>query len=329
MLAGAIFALVGTTAACDATAQRWRGRGQPVLDTTDLPVPIAFAFGGIERSYRVIRPANRAQPLPVVILLHGGAQDGARALKQSGWAKLAEREGFVLIVPDAIDQSWNDGRTDYFRPGAPPRLQDDVGFLSALIDRAVTDHGGDRRRVAMTGSSNGGNMVFRFACEQGTKLRAIAPIIASLQQKVADSCRPPSPLAVMMIAGTADPLVPWKGGTSSVASRKRGVTFGSRLSIPDSAGFWARSNGCESTPQERALPNANRSDNLTITELRYEDCRSGGDTLLLRVNGGGHQMPRLQSTFSRPRLVERIVGKQGRDIDGDAAVWNFFERVMG
>jgi polyhydroxybutyrate depolymerase len=264
-----------------------------------------------------------------VILLHGGAQNGARALKQSGWGKLAVSKGFVLIVPDAIDQSWNDGRTDYFRPGSPPRLQDDVGFLSVLIDRAVRDHGGDRNRVAMTGSSNGGNMVFRFACEQGTKLRAIAPIIASLQQKVADSCRAPSPLAVMMIAGTADPLVPWEGGTSSVASRKRGVTFGARLSIPDSTDYWARINGCDPAPQERTLPNVNRSDDITITELRYVGCRRGGDTLLLRVNGGGHQMPRLQSTFSRPRLVERIVGKQGRDIDGDAAVWNFFERVMG
>src|SRR5262245_35584191 len=62
--------------------------------------------GGRERSYAVHVPpgATDSRPMPLVIVLHGGAGNGAGAATQTGFSREADRSGFVVAYPDGTDR---------------------------------------------------------------------------------------------------------------------------------------------------------------------------------------------------------------------------------
>jgi polyhydroxybutyrate depolymerase len=68
---------------------------------------------------------------------------------------------------------------------------------------------GDPRRVYLTGFSNGAAMAFRFAAERAGLLAAVAPVAGYCG--VPDP-RPSRPVPTLYVIGTADPLVPLRGG---------------------------------------------------------------------------------------------------------------------
>jgi len=77
----------------------------------------------------------------------------------AGFVARAEREGFVLAVPDAIDGVWNDGR---FPDTDPHRRPDDVGYLTALVDDVMAHTPVDARRVYVFGMSNATRVIWDF-----------------------------------------------------------------------------------------------------------------------------------------------------------------------
>src|SRR5204863_7544544 len=99
---------------------------------------------------------------------------------------------------DGVAKSWNAGR-----PGVPAheRGVDDVGFLTALIDLFVKDHGADPKRVFVTGMSNGAMMAHRLGCEASEKIAAIGPVAGLLSTDIAPKCAPKRPVPVMLFLG--------------------------------------------------------------------------------------------------------------------------------
>src|SRR5262249_49316258 len=122
--------------------------------------------GGRTRTYRIYVPVRVARPAPVVLVLHGGGGSGSgqELVTLGGFNRIADREGIIVLYPDGVGRSWNDGRSDV-RARAFQEQIDDVGFLEALLERVAAAHPIDRRRVFATGMSNGGFMAFRLACE--------------------------------------------------------------------------------------------------------------------------------------------------------------------
>jgi polyhydroxybutyrate depolymerase len=174
--------------------------------------------GGRDRTYLVHAPPRHdgPHPLPIVVFLHGAGATARWALGETGWDSTADREGFLVVLPEATrpDPSrpprflanpprWNDGC------GHGADLPDDVAFLSAVLDDVEAHHAVDRRRVYVTGFSNGAAMTFRLAAELAPRLAAIAP--------VAGHCclpdpRPEHPVATLYLIGAEDPLIPLDGG---------------------------------------------------------------------------------------------------------------------
>src|SRR5581483_8409807 len=56
---------------------------------------------GEARSYYVYAPESAARPAPLVVLLHGSGQDGRFMARR--WKDLADRSGFLVAAPDALD----------------------------------------------------------------------------------------------------------------------------------------------------------------------------------------------------------------------------------
>jgi len=97
-------------------------------------------FAGLERSYYLHLPPGytAASRLPAVFVLHGGGSaDGDEVAARTGYNRVADREGFIVVYPNRVDARWNDGRGKTFRKARDNTDIDDVGYIATLIKRIV------------------------------------------------------------------------------------------------------------------------------------------------------------------------------------------------
>ena len=189
----------------------------PLLAAAQELTPQSIEAGGVTRAYRFYAPGKAQGKLPLVFVLHGAGGTAERLAPVVGFEKLAAEKGFIVVYPDGFEKHWNDLR------GIPEwtaqrRNIDDVSFFSALIDRFVTQHNADPKRVFVTGISNGGLMSHRLGCELAGKIAAIAPVVRTFTNRLAEGCKPARPIPAHLFFGTADKLVPFEGGLQKMGS---------------------------------------------------------------------------------------------------------------
>ena len=267
---------------------------------------------GVERRYRVQVPAAAVgrTSVPVVIVLHGGGGSGRQVADQTGFSELADRAGFLAVYPDGSGRlgtallTWNAGTCCGY---ARDHDVDDVGFIRALTDVLVSRFGADRRRIYVTGFSNGAMLAYRLGCELADRIAAIAPVSGALD---VPSCQPTRPLPVYVVHGDADPIVPYRGGASSnpIASPERA---GTHPSVADTIRFWATHDGCPAAPT--------RTVKATVTSALYQPCSGGTEVRLDTVAGGGHAWPGGKAARAK-------ADQPNADLDATNAIWTFFAR---
>src|SRR5215831_287351 len=124
-----------------------------------------LVVGGATRTY-LLHTGGPAKPgRPLVLVLHGwhGSAAGIERRTKGTFDKLADRDGAVVVYPQALgDPQWNDG----WDAAADVAGPDDLAFFSALVDQLVSELGVDRKQVFAAGLSNGAGMVYRLACQR-------------------------------------------------------------------------------------------------------------------------------------------------------------------
>ena len=166
------------------------------------------------RTYLVHLPASysKDKAWPVVLVFHGGGGNGEQMAGMTGFSRKADREGFIAVYPNGSGRwqnrflTWNAGNCCAY---AYENGIDDVGFIRALIGKLKKDYAVDERRVFATGISNGGMMSYRLACGLSDLIAAIGPVAGA--QNI--DCEPKRPVSVVILHGTADLYVRYKGGT--------------------------------------------------------------------------------------------------------------------
>ncbi len=275
---------------------------------------------GRERLYFVYSPPSRTLKAtrPVVFVLHGGGgADAYEMAKRTRMNFIADREDFIVVYPYGVDGQWNDGRGISFRRLVNNKDIDDVGFISAIIDELIQTAGADPRRIYVVGMSNGGMMAYRLGIELGHRLTAIAAIIANLPVNLSNQ-KPVRPLPVLIMNGTADPMMPWKGGPVRVLRKE----YGEVLSTDETVQYWLRATGLEKVqPETKKLENRTLNDRSTVEVDIYRDSQRRLEIVLYRIVGGGHNLPGGQ-TPDRPLLL----GPKNMDINAMEEVWAFFKR---
>jgi polyhydroxybutyrate depolymerase len=259
---------------------------------------------GVERSYFLYVPAGPHQTAsPALVLVFHGAGGRAQGFaRHTGFAAVAEREGFIVAYPQGLERRWNDGRGN----GTP---HDDVGFVRVLLDTLQRELGVDPRRIYATGISNGAMFAYRLACDLPGVFAAVAPVAGAMPADLATGCAHTEPVSVLAFQGTADPLVPYAGG--GVAGRRGRV-----LSAEQSVAFWARMSGCG--PQVTVIEEPDRvSDGTRVRHTDFGECREHRAAELYTIEGGGHTWP------GGPG-VGRLVGRVSREIDATQVIWAFF-----
>ena len=273
---------------------------------------------GIHRQVHVFVPEGAPPEAPLVLALHGGGGLGRKtdAYTRNGITREAEARGWVVAFPQGVERGWNDGRAPVTERDRRRSEVDDVGFLLALIDDLAAAGTVDPARVMMTGISNGGFMSYRVGVEAPERLTAIAPVIANHAEVLADR-DPGRPLSVLVMNGTADPLVPYAGGEVTVFEQARGRI----LSTDDTISWWRDHAGCGPPRAERALPDRDPDDGTRVYVQRTVDCAGGAEVVRVRVQGGGHTWPGGSGI-----LGERLVGPVSQDVDGARVIFRFFDR---
>ena len=275
---------------------------------------------GVERRAMVDRPAAppaAAGPRPLLVVLHAALLSGASTRDElERLPDMARRAGVALAFPDAQGLFWNDGSLSRALPPALSPTGDDLAFLDALIAALVADGTADPAAIHIAGVSNGGMMALRYACARADRLASVAVFMATMPLEAEKECRPSRPLPVLMVAGTADPVVRWTGEVEmpgGIAGLQR------RMSVPASFDFWRRANRCAGgLAPARPLPRRGRGTQPEAAVHAARGCAGGVQTLLYEVRGGGHRL-----SAGDDWTLLRLLGRATPDIDPGALLLEF------
>jgi polyhydroxybutyrate depolymerase len=259
----------------------------------------------MNRTYTMHLP--HGDPVGLVLSLHGGGGTGNGQRGLTDFDAVADAHNLLVVYPDGYDKSWADGR------GASPADRhhiDDVGFLAALAAKLQNDYNIAPGHVFVTGMSNGGFMSNRLGCDRADVFSAIAPVAGTLGVGVA--CKPSRPVSVWEAHGTADPLVPYKGG----AVRGRGGLSHS-ISATAMVDIWRSADGCQGNPTSQVLSNV--GDGTVVHRFDSTDCAASTEVVFYQVDNGGHTWP-----GGKQYLPKAIIGPTTRALDGSEAIAQFF-----
>jgi polyhydroxybutyrate depolymerase len=274
----------------------------------------------LERTYYVFTPSNfnKNSNLPLVILLHPGGTDAKTMMSYTSMNELAEKENFICAYPDAFKKYWNDGR-DFERIPSQIMQIDDVGFILQMIDEIHKEYGIDRKKIFVTGASSGAMMCYRLACEVPDKIRAIAPIIATMPENLFYKCNPKTSISIITILGMQDPVVPYKGGDVIL----NGTLLGRCMSAESTLNFWLAANFCDKdSVQTIKLEDIDKADGVTVTKKVYSKCNNNQTIHFYVMKGGGHAWP-----GSKPYLPQKSIGFTCYDFHASKEIWEFFKSL--
>ena len=283
-------------------------KGQP--ENKDLFVELEYTVGqttdteieydGLKRRYLYYIPKkfNSMAKHPLIFILHGFNQPVETIV--SGYSAMqakAVADGTILIYPVATGSfekrslAWNT-RFGTFANTAFPETEgvDDVGFISHLIDMFLINMNVDPDRVYVTGTSLGGAMTYALSCYIPERLAAIAPVIMQVSTKIVDEFQKAKPLPIMIITGTADPLVSARGNNGTEKDMLSIVSTDANIT------YWKVRNGISTNPEKKVL-----ADRVTevfkgvptpshIIRYRWKSA-TGNDIVWLKVVNGGHWLP--------------------------------------
>jgi polyhydroxybutyrate depolymerase len=269
------------------------------------------------RSYALYVPEgyDHREPVPLLVLLHGAYGSGDAIVERSGFDRVADDEGFLILAPDGI------GIGDTFRhfnagfccAWSMAHDIDDVAFVQSTIDDVTGRFAIDPDRIYVVGHSNGGMLAHAYAAEHSGDIAAMADIAGCAGGRESPDVEfrhiddPARAVPVMMVHGRDDETVPYGGGRSSHGELEM-------WSVAQGVALWAENNGCAEEPDEE------RSRGDRVLRQTYGDCQRGADVVLVTIEGWGHDLPGRPQTDALPASDEL----QGYDVA--AEIWAFLER---
>jgi polyhydroxybutyrate depolymerase len=232
-----------------------------------------LTWRGVVRSFIVHVPTGGVvADRPLILVYHGATDTAANTIGETDFEQAGNRVGDVVVFMQGYDNTWNEltGHT----PAEQAHI-DDIGFTNAVLNalKPLTEY--DAKRVALTGVSNGALMVETLGCRLASRVRLIVPVEGELASAVSPGCSPARPISVYEIHGTADPTIPYNGGSFSGVGGTVSV-----LSARASVARWAHLDDCVSSTTAAA------GQGITLTH--YASCHGGVSVTLRTIIGGGH-----------------------------------------
>jgi polyhydroxybutyrate depolymerase len=255
---------------------------------------------GMKRAFVTYVPiTEKTEKMPVIISLHGGFASPKGMFHLADFRPIADRQKIIIVCP-ASKHIWHDGADNH---GI-----DDVKFIDQLITYIIKTYHADASRIYVTGISNGGFMTTRLACQLHKRIAAIAVVAASLD--IGEGYDLESPMPVIYMHGTKDPIVPYFGGK----------LFGRRIySQQQILKKWVALNNCDIKPTITNEPDT-AQDGTSIIKEEYSNPANGLKVIGYTINNGGHTWP--GGSQYAPKF---IIGKTTKNLNACQVIWDFFK----
>lgn len=262
-------------------------------------VGLSVQVDGLKRQYLLFSPKQKVQTqVPLMVVLHGGTGNAQHSSLTMGMNQIAIENGFFVAYPDGTGTAlgenrrvWNAGRCCAV---AARKNINDVKFIAAMIAELVRNYPIDRRRIYVTGESNGAMLTYRLMCELPHVFAAAIAVSGTL---MTDTCQQGQDTAFFDIHGSADSSVPYTGG------RGQGLSAAVFRSVPDSLALIAKLRKC-AKPVRKVFANGDIDETYV--------CAEGAPMRSLLIQGGGHAWPLPDKT-------------KGTSFSAPAEVWRFAE----
>jgi polyhydroxybutyrate depolymerase len=230
----------------------------------------------------------------------------------TGLATRSPAAGVIAVFPDGWHGVWHIARA----PQREPAL-DDPAFLVALVRHLSGDA---VRPVFLAGLSNGAGFAEHVARHGLLPLTGLFLVVGTIREFSRQAVPTPRHrIAVTLMAGTSDRMVPYDGGplrapgVAGLILRRRAARHGDLPSerrvvpVETIARDWATGNGITGDPAEEHLPEAPGDPPVTRLTWSAAGCPP---VVLYRIEGGGHGWP------GGPQYVPaRLVGPIPRRLD--------------
>lgn len=156
-----------------------------------------FQLGNTTRQMLVYAPSGLQPNSPLLLSLHGMNQDIAYQQNQTKWELVAKENGFVVVYPGGINNSWD------------IMGNRDIDFILAIIEEMYDRYAIDRNRVYLSGFSMGGMMTYHAATKIADKIAAFAPVSGYLMG--GPNTNSSRPIPIIHTHGTTDDVVSYSG----------------------------------------------------------------------------------------------------------------------
>jgi polyhydroxybutyrate depolymerase len=284
--------------------------------------------GECERTYilHVPKELPKDKAVPLVIWFHGGTEAREYPTQSGKFGELADRDGFIFVMPHAVGGHWNDGRETDFQ--SFKQKVDDAGFVAAMIAEIEKKHRIEPKRIHAFGISNGAMCSHYIAAVLSEKIAAIAPVVGGMPDPFHKRFKPTQPVSVLIIQGTKDPTLPYEGGKVPDQKLNRGRVLGA----DNTAKMWVEHNGCRKEPAKEELPDKDPKDGCMVTRFTWSKGRNGTEVVLYKIDGGGHRWPGGNypqvPTASQAKKAKDLTARLGArcdDFDASEVIWEFFK----
>lgn len=286
--------------------------------------------GGQARSAVYFVPSSYTgrDKVPVVFDLHGSNSGPNEQLKRSGWDRVAEKNGFIVVAPQGSLTGTVAGTSTWNVPFVTTRTDglDEIAYLRNAVKTVARTFCVDTARVYASGYSGGGRMLSAYLCAGNDdfaaagfvhSLRAGRPVeIDGKWQPDVANCNPARPVSIIAFAGVKDTANPYAGG---------GRPYW-QYSFKAAVQRWSELDGCKGAGDPKTV--AGVTYNIVAT------CRNDTRIVSYVFANGGHDWPKpnaaaVASNESEANAVKVSKAAGGEpafdtNIDPASRMWDFF-----